>query len=288
MPAWEHPTEIVGADFCKFYSFDGYNDMNLCEIGSNQCAPGYGYGPLVRRQNIFHYVLSGRGELTINDKKYKIGPHQGFLIPDEVLAYYQADYDDPWCYEWIHLDGPKANEAFAMAGLSKTQPIFTPESESEQFEKMFIDLFSNCDKEYYCMGKSYEILDFIATHSSKRVETTANRQLEYVRQIVRYIQTKYYERLRVEDIASLFGLNRSYMARLFREATGRTVQDYMLTCRMNEAKRRLTSTEDTVQYIAYAVGYTDSFTFSKAFKRFTGLSPSEFRDQAVSSANSQT
>lgn len=273
--------EIVGADFCKFFYFNGYNDMTLCEIGSYQCEPGYSYGPLVRKQNIFHYVLNGHGSLTINDQVYSIGPKQGFLIPDEVLAYYEADKEDPWNYVWIHVDGPKANEAFFLAGISKAQPIFIPSCDTDKFEQLFSELFENHDNEFYCIGKTYEILDFILTHSTNKIQATTNLQLEYVQKVIKYVQLKYNEQITVESVAAILGLNRSYLTRLFKDATGRTIQDYILTCRMKEAKRYLSSQKNSIQYIAYAVGYNDTFTFSKAFKRYCGVSPSEFRNQSI-------
>lgn len=273
-----NPTsEIVGADFCKFYYFDGYNDLSLYEIGYCQCDPGYSYGPLVRNRNIFHYVISGKGSLTINDQVYSVDAKQGFLIPDEVLAYYEADIDDPWVYVWIHVDGPKANEVFHLAGITKENPLFIPSCETEKFEHIFKELFENNENEYYCMGKTYEILDFIITHSTNKVHETTNMQLEYVRKVIKYIQLKYNEQIKVETVATILGLNRSYLARLFKEATGCTIQDYILRCRMKEAERYLTSKEYSIQYISYAVGYSDTFTFSKAFKRYSGMSPTEYR-----------
>lgn len=276
--------EIVGADYCKFYFYNGYNDMMLCEVGSYKCVPGYSYGPVVRKQNIFHFILSGHGKLIINDTKYSLGPNQGFLIPDEVLAYYEADMEDPWNYVWIHVDGPKANEAFQQAGITKKQPIFIPSGAPEPLIQLFYDIISHPDEEYYGMAKSYEILNYIVTHSTNKVRAETNRQLDYVRKIIKFVQLRYNEQLKIEDIARICGLNRSYLARLFKEATGRTIQDYILTCRMNEAKQYLSSKEYPVQYIAYAVGYNDTFTFSKAFKRFTGMSPSEFRQNAEAGA----
>lgn len=271
--------EIVGADFCKFYYYDGYSDLSLCEIGNYKCEPGYSYGPVVRKENIFHFVLSGRGTLTINEKKYRIEGGQGFLIPDAVLAYYEADHKNPWSYVWIHVAGPKANEAFQRAGITAKHPIFTPSDDPKHLTTLFMDLLENNENEFYCMARTYEILDFIIGHSTNKVQSQTNRQLDYVRKVIKFVQLKYNEQIHVEEIAIMFGLNRSYLSRLFKEATGRTIQDYILSCRMNEAKRYLACKDYSIQYVAYAVGYNDTFTFSKAFKRFTGLSPSEFKEK---------
>ena len=77
-----------------------------------------------------------------------------------------------------------------------------------------------------------------------------------------------------ENIAFALGLNRSYLTRLFKEATGYSLQEYLLTYRMKMAIKLLSENKLSVSEIAEAVGYTDTFTFSKAFKRHFGQSPS--------------
>lgn len=81
----------------------------------------------------------------------------------------------------------------------------------------------------------------------------------------------------MDDIAHACGLDRSYMTRLFKEATGRTPQDYLMSYRMKSACTMLEKGNISIQNIAYSVGYSDYATFSKAFKRYIKVSPNEYR-----------
>jgi AraC-like DNA-binding protein len=54
--------------------------------------------------------------------------------------------------------------------------------------------------------------------------------------------------------------------------------------RMHQAQELLTNTDNLVKSIAYLLGYSDSFSFSAAFKRYTGYSPREFRKRSLQKA----
>ncbi len=46
------------------FNFNEYQDLNLLEIGDQQCTPLYSFGPYIRNEYIFHYVLSGKGYIS--------------------------------------------------------------------------------------------------------------------------------------------------------------------------------------------------------------------------------
>jgi AraC-like DNA-binding protein len=266
-----------GYDFSAFLDYDSSHDFSLYEIGTYECPPSYSYGTLIRSRHIFHYVRSGRGRLVLEDREFRVRAHQGFLIPKGAKAYYEADREDPWSYIWLHADGPRMTEALYLAGLDVDHPIFTPTDDSNFFETCFEDIVDHRDREFYCIGKLNELCDYMINQSSSKVLYTKNLQLEYVKKTIKFIQVKYSEPIQVTDIATACGLNRSYLSRLFKDATGYTVQKYLIVYRMKKAMRLMQDSSLSVQSIAFAVGYNDIFTFSKAFKAHTGKSPSEYR-----------
>ena len=268
---------VAGCDFCRFVNYDSSNDVFVYEIGDCKCKPSYSYGPIIRPRSVFHYVFSGSGKVVIDGKEFPVHGKQGFFIPAGHLGFYQASTDDPWSYFWIHMDGPMPIEIFRKAGLSANHPVFTSTGDIENFEAMLWDLKANCNREYYSYGKLFEICDYILTHSVRSVDAEKDTQLDYVKTIINYIHVMYADNITVTDIANACNLNRSYMTRLFKDACGYSVQDYIIHYRMKKAGEQLASTDNSVQNIAYAVGYKDIFTFSKAFKKHVGISPKEFR-----------
>ena len=266
-----------GFDQRWFLDYDNSNDFYLYEIGTYQCTPRYGYGPAIRTRDIIHFVISGKGRLYMNDLCYEISKGQGFLIPANVKAYYEADEEDPWHYIWIHVGGVRLSEVFYLTGIGENQPVFTPESQESRPEIILNEIIQMRQQELYCIGKLYELFSFMTTTSTTRVRKEISPQLQYVQKTIKYIQLKYSEQLKVDDISYACGLNRSYLSRLFKDATGTSVQAYIMSYRMKKAVTLMAETNKTIQDISLAVGYNDIFTFSKAFKKCYGIAPSEYR-----------
>ncbi len=277
--------EVTGVDKVKFLDYTKSNDFYLFEVGRYKCIPGYSYGPIVRTRTIFHYVISGKGFLILNDKRFDVTAGQGFLIPAKAKAYYEADQDDPWEYTWLHIDGPRTLELFASAGINVDNPIFLPAEDASCLMDIYADIFNNSDRECYCYAKAYEFFDCLISKSKNRVLHEVDPRLAYVKMAVNYIRLKYSEPISIEDIAAACGLNRSYLTRVFKHATGYTPQEYLGTYRMKKATELLSESTESVSSIAFLVGYSDAFTFSKAFKRFKGISPSEYRQSLSGYAN---
>ncbi|MCR4806670.1 MAG: AraC family transcriptional regulator [Lachnospiraceae bacterium] len=279
------PQDLVGCDFCKFVNYEDSDDFYLYELGTNKCEPLYSYTHHVKNRIILHFVVRGRGILRLNGKQYDVGPHQAFLIPADTRTFYQADKDDPWEYIWFHIGGPKIPLILKEAGLTPSHPVFTPIACADKIEDLARDILDNYTRQYYCIGTLYKICDYMIRYAASSQDSAYENSLLYVKNVISYIQLKYSEHVKIENIAVALGLNRSYLTRLFKEATGYSLQEYLITYRMKMAIKLLSENELSVSEIAEAVGYTDTFTFSKAFKRHFGQSPSACRGIDYSIAN---
>ncbi len=273
----------VGFDFCAFTDYDNSAEVRLYEIGNYDCDPGYSYGPIIRSRGIIHYVISGRGILKLGNKKYHVHENQIFFIPSGVSAYYEADMNDPWRYKWIHIGGTEFIALLKEIGLDENNPVLSVsphKCEPGIFCCLMDELFQNYDREYYCVGKLYEIMDYLRKEYGRSSESsTESLQLQYVRTVIKYIQLKFSEQITMENIAGICGLNRSYLSRLFHDATGYTIKGYLQLYRMQIAQKMLRDSDYPISYVGNAVGYSDIFTFSKAFKKHTGCTPSDYRSK---------
>ena len=93
-----------------------------------------------------------------------------------------------------------------------------------------------------------------------------------------YLQENYREEISLGELAERFGFTQEYLGKIFKKHTGTTPSKYLTRLRMNEAKQLLISNPDMeVQKIGELVGYRDGFYFSRAFKSYTGMGPSEYR-----------
>jgi AraC family transcriptional regulator len=83
----------------------------------------------------------------------------------------------------------------------------------------------------------------------------------------------------LEQLAAQVGLSKFYFNRLFKSAMGVSPSHHQINLRMDEAKRLLRETKKSVLEIALDVGYANPSHFAQLFRRETGLSPSDYRQQ---------
>ncbi len=101
-----------------------------------------------------------------------------------------------------------------------------------------------------------------------------------IRQAKEYIEQHYGDPdLSLSEVAAHANLSASHFSVVFSQETGHTFKECLTDIRINKAKQLLRMTGLRSADIAYQVGYNDPHYFSSAFKKHTGLSPSEFRSQ---------
>lgn len=99
-----------------------------------------------------------------------------------------------------------------------------------------------------------------------------------------YIGKHYTETgLSVKDISAYAHLSASYACTFFKNETGTTLNQYITEYRMEKAKELLAHPHYKINDISTAVGYSDGNYFGKSFRRYTGLSPSEYREKVLKS-----
>lgn len=84
-------------------------------------------------------------------------------------------------------------------------------------------------------------------------------------------------RLSIQEQLATLGFSYAHVSRLFRRAFGTTPGEYRNTLRLERAKALLRNTRRTVAEIAYEAGFEDPAYFTRLFRRYNGISPSQFR-----------
>ena len=265
----------------RFYVFqdERFVDLNLYQYGWERCRPMHQFGPAVRNHFLFHYILSGTGKLETSGQTFFLKPGQGFLLcPGQISTYY-ADRDDPWTYTWVEFDGMRARECMTLAGLSETQPVFSPRSGANLIQQFMAALLDNHEKSpIRQIGLGMILLDEIVQSSKTKIES-GNKRLRdfYIKEAMGFIDRNYQRDVSVEEIAAASGLNRSYFGKLFKETMGFSPQQYMIQYCMTKAAELLKGSRIPVGEVARSVGYENQLHFSRAFKNTYGISPSQYR-----------
>jgi transcriptional regulator GlxA family with amidase domain len=98
-------------------------------------------------------------------------------------------------------------------------------------------------------------------------------------QLQDWMHQHYVEPFSVNRLIELSNLSSRTLHRRFKQATGETPNSYLQLLRIEDAKKRLEQTHDSIEQITHAVGYNDLSSFSVLFKEKTGLSPRLYRSR---------
>jgi len=100
---------------------------------------------------------------------------------------------------------------------------------------------------------------------------------QYIRKAIAFMQERYHTSISIGDICDLIYLSPHHFKRIFKEHTGCTPHRYLMDIRLEKAKELLVRDGSPVEVVARQCGFVNAGHFAVAFKRFTKLSPSDFR-----------
>jgi signal transduction histidine kinase/AraC-like DNA-binding protein len=127
--------------------------------------------------------------------------------------------------------------------------------------------------------RNYEIIS--AKLRAVNLRTVTGDNVSKIETICGFIKEHYMEELLREDLAAAVELNPDTFSRLFNLHTGSSLLDYMNELRIKEAMRRLKESDETITRISISTGFDNIRTFNRVFKKFTGMTPGEFRDSGA-------
>ncbi len=124
---------------------------------------------------------------------------------------------------------------------------------------------------------------YIEIREKKRKETDTEEEMDSsvrdsrVKKILEEINQRYTEKISLGDLADGCGLSIGHLSTLIKKETGQSFSEYITGKRMEDAKKLLCREELSIDDIADMVGYHDYFYFTKAVKKYMGMSPSMYR-----------
>ncbi|MBY0203253.1 AraC family transcriptional regulator [Paenibacillus cucumis (ex Kampfer et al. 2016)] len=255
-----------------------------------------------------HWMMEGQMSMVINGKLHQqskgdllfIRPgitHACTGAGPEGFTYFSVHFsvhDTSFCRE---LNRSKdtyypatSNLAMAMSPILSTLYELSTEHLSESLSS---------SKQMKVHAAVFELLGSLVGQLSQnasvpvsRKEAIAHQIAEYIEDSVRYIhlhsEIQETDRTWIQDIAKSLNLSTSQVNRIFREVYGQAPRKYLSETLLNEAQRLLKQTDLNIDHIAMMLGYKTNAHFSRQFKRWTGIAPSEFRVHAQQDVMSLT
>lgn len=248
----------------------GLKEINPTICGMEENPPGNFWGPGFRASYHIHFVTAGKGIFENSFGKFEVSAGQGFFFIPGERVYYCPDDNDPWTYIWIGFTGSAMTGISKKTGLSPSNPVFS-------FDKYF-DIqtdFANLQymksgREYYCISILCRLFSSLCSEKDITAETKIETAVNYIIQNIS-------DNISVDSLAQKFEMDRRYFSRVFNAQLKVSPQQFIINTRMTTALDLLKQkpVDATIADIARSVGYNDPLAFSKAFKRFYNLTPTE-------------
>lgn len=227
-----------------------------------------------------HYValywgIHGTGCMVINGDRLELDPeHIGIYLPGMSQEIYALDHE--WEYCWWTMDGPLAEsivKSFGYnAGIHHAGPA--PLNQISALESIIQG--PGRRNEINAAALAYQILSVAAQHYGIETGTYYDKKLiEAATDII--LNSWSNPDFEVDSLAEKLNIHRSTLSRRFRQATGTTLIDYIISIRMQNAISMLQETSLSIKEISHHCGYVDPNYFSKLLKSRTGVSPSDLR-----------
>jgi len=124
------------------------------------------------------------------------------------------------------------------------------------------------------------LINLIRNHNYAEKERSINtEQFVTIQQALSYIDDHFTEKITLQELSTLAGLTPNYFCYLFKQVNGLTLSDYICAKRIDKAVQLLAKNSYLTNIINIAAdcGYNNTANFNKAFKKTTGMTPSEYR-----------
>ncbi|MDF2944888.1 MAG: hypothetical protein K0S01_3746 [Herbinix sp.] len=254
--------------------------VNVIEAEFTKCWATWREIDYIPTYNKFYFIISGTGWLQIDGQNFYPEPGQLFLMPAGVLQSYSVINDNPFQKYWCHFTATVGeNSLFDILQL----PYFIQLKDSSILEALFKELITEMNSHDITAPlkiKSFilQIISYYMEHAiNENITLFESQTFERVGVIINYINRHLNEHITVDGLAGLLHFHPNYFIRFFKTHLGLSPMQYINRTRMQKAKELLKQTDMPVTEIADLVGYNDLFYFSKAFRSYTGYSPSEYR-----------
>ena len=242
------------------------------------------YHPEGRNDYQLLYVAAGKGHFYFKGSEGETVVTKGNMIlfrPGEPQVYYYYAADKTEVY-WVHFTGWKVEEYLARYELPQHENVFytgvTPD---------YPWIYNQMLRELQLRRENYEDMISLYMHHVfltinryiKEGRQSKNNMINEIEKAAHYFKENYNTPISIAQYAQEHMMSVNWFIHSFKSVMKVPPMQYVVSLRMAAAKGYLDSTNKTVSEIASAVGYDNALYFSRIFRKYTGVSPTEYRQR---------
>ena len=223
------------------------------------------------------YVIGGKATYLIDGKKLDVAKGDVLCIPKN--SHRQASSENPAEFECFAANFIM-NELGANTEVGLPLPLVTNIGVHGNVVSLYRQLNESWlnRHEGYVMCVRANFMLILHRFMAMIVYSVNTYQYDpRVRKAMRYITDNFASNITIADVAETVSLNPVYFGTLFKKETNMTFREYLNTIRINQAESMLRACKWNVTEAAQNCGFSDVFYFSRLFKKYKGIPPSELR-----------
>ena len=221
------------------------------------------------------YHFGGKSTVYFNGKVLKVGKDTiRFLPKGENREYVVEKKENGDCIDvFFDTDVPLTDEAFVINNIRRTDI-------GAMFKKLFAIWVSKNEGYYFeCISLLYKIFAAI-----RKQNYIPENQYNLIKPAVKYIEENFLnKKISVKYLADICNISEPYLKKLFYKRFAMSPLKYIIQLKINHASDLLRLGRYSVGQVAELSGYESLYYFSRQFKEYTGITPSEFIEKYVSS-----
>lgn len=239
--------------------------------------PDWSRGEHRRRRDCIYLILEGQGKITINGTAYYPKKNDMVLLPkNSIVSLYSENetcYNKYWCDFIMHFDGISLFDVIDFPYVISLDDISRPKELLDLIDQLHLK--TDAASALMINAALLELVAMFLKNDNRTVESV--KEDEFVSHIKKYIEDNLDEPLSIKTLANEMCFNEKYLIHIFKQHFGMTPARYIKMLRLEKAKQLLIYTDLKAVLIVNNIGYSNIQKFSKDFKEYTGLSPTEFR-----------
>ncbi len=235
----------------------------------------------INRENglISHQILytsNGSGILHIGGETYRLSKGSLFYMAPEIPHEYYPENGD-WTTCWIVFRGKYLKELMKELGFGDY--LINENPDCELLNQLFGMIFSAASDPVSGAQKCSLLVYEYVLESRRQLVNNAFTAASgsAIGNAVAYINIKYKEDITLNQLFEISGYSHQHFCRLFKAQMGMRPMEYIARRRIAQSKTLLADSELTISQIGSDVGYPEPTYFGMVFRKYEGISPSEYR-----------
>lgn len=235
------------------------------------------------------YCTKGEAIIQIAGDLVPFRQNQYCIIPSGFLFRLQSGESDPSVFFTCKFNGEKTK---IMEKDFTVVRDLIPSTNNLVANRimLFDELFNNLTKGFYNANYPYISLCFghlLATfiYASRTSDDILEEQNPGISRAIQFMEQNMNKKLTLDEIADEAGYSPSYLTTIFRKKTGYSPLSYFSHLRITKACEYLDFSKMKIKEIAFLMGYTDPYYFSKDFQKKMGASPRNYRNRIAGKTN---